>query len=254
MSQRQGQLENYAIWEQFNPRTGNWLSDTKDILIRFFQDVFFQMAPGQFHFEPGGEGSTDEKNSELIISDQGTLNTVSVERRPGIILSRGPFAYGNVSLDQMLLIDFGNGKRTHTDLLSGSFVVNCVSRNGLEADRLALTVAKLIRIYRRQLQKAGFFKLGDQVNVGTESPAGALVAGDSAEDFITVPVSFPVFYQDSWTVTPNAALLQTIAVQVQAVANRFDGSPSVPGSVDSTGLPIVGSEGVIVQAWTVSEE
>ena len=29
MSHRPGQLENYAAWEQFNPRTGDWLGDTE---------------------------------------------------------------------------------------------------------------------------------------------------------------------------------------------------------------------------------
>lgn len=258
MSHRPGQLENYAIWEQYNPRTGNWLSDTKDILIRFFQDVFHQEPPGQgrFHFEPGAadeQGSTDEKATELIISDQGPINTDSVEKRPALILSRGPFAYANTSLDHLLLQDFGTGKRTHTDLLSGSFVVNCVSRTGLEAEKLALTVGKLIRIYRRQLQKAGFFYIGAQINIGTETPAGALVAGDSAEDFILVPVSFPVFYQESWTVDPNSALLKAISTTVLSTTVRFDGSPAVPGSVDENGIPIEGAEGVIVQAWLVEE-
>lgn len=254
MSHRPGQPENYAIWEQYNPRTGDWLNDTKDILLRFLQDVFMQMPKGEFHFEPGAEnGTTDELSSELIISDQGPINTATVERRPAIILSRGPFAWANASLDQLLLQDFGTGKRTHTDLVSGSFVVNCISRNGLEADRLGLLVARLIRIYRRQLQKAGFFYIGAQVNIAPESPAGALVSGDSAEDFILVPVSFPVFYQDSWTSEPNSVLLRAISTQVLAVSSRFDGSPLVPGSVDAAGVPIVGSEGVIVQEWLVEE-
>ncbi len=257
MSVRQDSEDaNYAIWEQYNPRTGNWLSDTKDILIRFLQDVFHQQVPGQnnFHFEPGAaseQGSTDEPATELIISDQDSVNTDSVEKRPALILSRGPFAYSNTSMDQLLSLDISTGVRKHTDLLAGSFVVNCISRKGLEAERLALMVAELIRVYRRQLQKAGFFLIGAQVNVGVESPAGSLVTGDSAEDFVVVQTSFPIFYQNSWTVTPNAALLDAINLKVLSVAVRFDGTPSVPGSVDSNGIPIEGNDGVIVQAWTV---
>lgn len=255
MSLRQDSLEaNYALWEQYNPRTGNWLSDTKDILIRFLQDVFHQFPPGQncFHFEPGTGtelGSTDEAATELIISDQGPINTDTVEKRPALILSRGPFAWGNTSLDQMLVTDFGSGKRTHTDLLSGSFTVNCVSRTGLEAEKLGLLVSKLIRIYRRQLQKAGFFYIGSEINVGVESPPGALLAGDSAEDFVVVPVSFPIFYQESWTYEPLADLLAEISAKTLSVSVRFDGTPSIPGSVDENGVPIEGEDGVIVQAW-----
>lgn len=256
MPHRPGQLENYALWEQYNPRTGNWLSDTKDILLRFLQDVFYQMPPGQgcFHFEASQEvGSTDEENTEIVISDAGSVNTDSLEKRPAIIVSRGPFAWGNTSIDQLLSKGTGllQEKRVHTDLLSGSFVVNCVSRAGLEAEEIALIVARAIRIYRRQLQKAGFFHIGTLVQVGSETPAGALVSGDSAEDFINVPVSFPVFYQDSWIVQKEAVLLGAISARVEYVARHFDGSLLNPGSVDSEGNPIDGSDGVIIQAWTL---
>lgn len=256
MSHRPGQLENYALQEQYNPRTGNWLSDTKDILLRFLQDLFFQMPAGDgcFHFEAGQHpGSTDEENTEIIISDAGSVNTDSVEKRPAILISRGPFAWGNTSLDQLLKKEPGvsSFRRVHTDLLSGSFVLNCVSRAGLEAEEVALIVARAIRIYRRQLQKAGFFHIGTLVQVGSETPAGALVSGDSAEDFINVPVSFPVFYQDSWIVDKDAQLLNAICARVEYVARRFDGSLLNPGSVDSEGNPIEGSDGVIIQAWTI---
>ena len=256
MPHRPGQLENYALQEQYNPRTGNWLSDTKDILLRFLQDLFFQMPPGSgcYHFQPGQEkGSTDSETTELIISDAGSVNTDSVEKRPAIIISRGPFAYGNTSLDQLLKKEPGVGheERVHTDLLSGSFVLNCVSRAGLEAEEVALIVAKAIRIYRRELQKAGFFQIGSMVQVGTETPAGALVSGDSDEDFINVPVSFPIFYQESWIVEKEAQLLEAISVTIQYVARQWDGSLLVPGSVDQDGNPIEGSDGVIVQAWTI---
>jgi hypothetical protein len=254
MSHRPGQLENYAAWELYNPRTGDWLGDTKDILLRFLQDVFFKMEPGKgcFHFEPNRElGGTDEGTTELILTDTGPVNTDSVEKRPAIIVSRGAFSYGNTSLDQMLDYDISTGKRTHTDLLSGYFVLNCVSRAGLEAERLALITAKVIRIYRRELQKAGFFQIGSLVQVGTETPAGSLVEGDSAEDFINVPVSFPTYYQESWTWERDAALLTGINTKILAINAMYNGDPAVPGSIDVNGVPIEGAEGVIVQPWQV---
>ena len=257
MPHRPGQLAHYALQEQYNPRTGHWLSDTKDILLRFLQDLFFQMPPGEgsYHFQPGQEpGSTDEERTEIVVNDAGKVNTDSVEKRPAIIISRGPFAYGNTSLDHLLKKEPGLGheERVHTDLLSGSFVVNCVSRTGLEAEEVALIVAKAIRYYRRELQKAGFFHIGTLVQVGSETPAGALVSGDSDEDFINVPVSFPVYYQESWTVEPqDATLLAAISATIQYVARQWDGSLLVPGSVDDEGNPVEGSDGVIIQAWTI---
>lgn len=143
--------------------------------------------------------------------------------------------------------------RVHTDLLSGSFVINCISRVGLEAEEVALIVMKAIRIYRRELQKAGFFHIGTLVQVGSETPAGALVAGDSDEDFINVPVSLPVYYQESWTVEKDAELLRAITLKIEYVAKQFNGSLLYPESVDEEGNPIPGADGVIIQSWTVSD-
>lgn len=256
MSHRPGQIENYALQEQYNPRTGNWLSDTKDILLRFLQDLFHGMPKGEgcYHFAAGqAPGSTDEENTEIVITDAGSVNTDSVESRPAIIVSRGPFAWGNTSLDQLLKKEEGllAFKRVHTDLLSGSFVLNCVSRTGLEAEEVALIAARAIRIYRRELQKAGFFHIGTLVQVGSETPPGALVSGDSDEDFVNVPVSFPVFYQDSWTVDRQSQLLNALCARVQYVGRHFDDSLLNPGSVDPEGNPIPGEDGVIIQAWTL---
>jgi hypothetical protein len=144
-----------------------------------------------------------------------------------------------------------SGERTHTDLLTGSFSINCVSRNGLEAERLALLVAKAIRIYRRHLQRAGFFHIGHLVQVGTESPAGSLVSGDSDEDFVVVPVTLPVYYQTSWKVGYNATLLNSIVFKAQTVFRKLDWSLLVPDSINEDGSINESSEGVIVAAWTV---
>jgi len=255
MSHRPGETENYALWESYNPRTGSWLNDCKDILLRFLQEVFYQMeaSQGMFHFEPGSqEWETAESETELIISDSGAVNTDSVARRPAIIISRGPFAYGNTSIDQLLSHTAATDKRTHTDLITGSFVINCVSRHGLEAEKLALIVAKSVRAYRRQLQKAGFFLIGNLIQTGAESPAGSLVAGDSDEDFINVPVILPVYYEESWTAEPDVVeALEKIVLKANFVERFLDGSLVYSDALDSNGDPVEASEGVIVQAWTV---
>lgn len=267
MSHRPNQEENWALWEQYNPRTGNWLSDTKDILLRFLQDFFYQMDAGQqpslFHFEPLDATvdqadpeayQSDEKVTELIITDAGSVNTETIEKRPCIVVSRGPFAYGNTSMDQLLSINSSDGMQTHTDLLTGSFVIHCISREGLEAERLAVIVARAIRYFRLQLQKAGFFNIGTIIQVGAESSPGQLLSGDSAEDFIDVPVSIPVYYQESWTNTPESTALARITLTAYAVFRDFYGDLVSPDALDADGNPVESSEGVIVAAWTMPPE
>tara|TARA_Y100000114_G_C11746180_1_gene321714 strand:- start:553 stop:1335 length:783 start_codon:yes stop_codon:yes gene_type:complete len=243
---------------QANPRTGNWLSDTKDILIRFLQEYFSLQTPGEgmFHFSRGSIGGdlgpTDEENTEVIITDAGSVGTETVEKRPAIILSRGPFAYANTSLDNFLSQSDTSDKRTHTDLLLGSFVINCVSRNGLEAERLALLVGKAIRIHRRRIQLAGFFQIGQRIRIGSETAANQLVSGDSDEDFISVPVTFPVYYQETFSVETTATALAKITATIYSVAKKFDGSLLLPDSYNSDGTINPSSDGVVVSSWTVA--
>jgi hypothetical protein len=251
-----------ALVLQLNPRTGNWLSDTKDILIRFLQEYFAGQTSGEgmFHYSKGdiaGDfsnnlGPTDEENTEVIITDAGSLGTDVVEKRPAIVLSRGPFAYANSAMDNLLTLDESTEKRTHTDILTGSFVINCVSRNGLEAEKLALLVSKAIRIHRRRIQLAGFFQIGQRIRIGSESPANALVSGDSEEDFISVPVTFPVYYQETYSIQPSATTLAKITATVYAVARKFGGSLLYPDSYNSDGTINTSSAGVVVSSWTVA--
>ena len=147
---RQAQIEEY------NPITGNLLSDAKDLLLRFLQEFFYKMPSGQnlFDFEPGSAWATEEIQSEVIISDAGTVNTDTIEKRPAIILSRGPFAYANLGLDNITGINSTIDKRTHSDLLNGSFNISCISRLGLEAEKMALMVAKALKTHSRVLQLA----------------------------------------------------------------------------------------------------
>lgn len=263
MSHRANQEANWALWEQYNPRTGNWLSDSKDILLRFFQDFFYQMPSGEqpsvFHFEPlgtstgdGDDYKTSEQTTEIIITDAGSVNTETLEKRPCLIISRGPFAYNNMSMDNLLSIRGSDSMKTHTDLLSGSFTIHCIAREGLEAERLAVIVARALRVFRDLLQKAGFFHVGTIINIGSETSPGSLIAGDSEEDFIDVPISFPVYYQDSWTVTPESTVLNKIVLTAYAIFRDFDGDLLSPVTFDEDGNPTDDSDAVLVASWTVS--
>lgn len=261
---RPNQEENWALWQQYNPRTGDWLSDTKDIFLRFLQDFFYQMPAGQqpplFHFEPLdatkdlGEPEnyqTSEVQTEIIITDAGSVNTESIEKRPVIVISRGPFAYGNTSMDRLQSIQTATDRRAYTDLLSGSFVFNCISRQGVEAERLAVIVARAIRYYHDLLQKQGFFAVGAVIQVGVESPPGSLLSGDSTSDYVNVPVSAQVHYQESWVSTPVATALARVQFTAYAILRRMDWDLVYPDALDEDGNPVEGSESVTVAAWTV---
>jgi len=248
---RKNQGLNQANIEAINPRTGNWLRDTKEIILRFLQDLFFQMPQGQFRLVPGGPGkldyTIDEAESELIVTDQGAWNTDTVGTRPVVIVSRGRLAYGGTSLDQLQGLSFRTGVKKHTDLITGSFVINCMAPNGYEAETIAMIVAAGSNRLRVLLQRAGFFEIGKMVQVGEESPPGSLLSGDSTEDWKNVPVILPFYYQDWWSLGPlNPPVLSGVTLQAQAYGRFLNGLLTVPDVYNPDGSLNESSEGVIV--------
>lgn len=249
--------ERTELIQQYNPVTGNLLSDAKDILLRFLQEFFYQMPRGKnlFHFDPGEGWETDELTSELIITDSGAINTDTLEKRPAIIVSRNQFSYGNLGMDNFVSSIGTNDKRTHTDLLQGSFTINCLSRLGLEAEKLALMIARAIKIHRRMLQQAGFFQIGQQITIGPESPAATIYPGGSDEDYVMVGVTFPCYWQETWKINPSGLdSLNSVLLTVKNIAKTFDGSLLYPDSINSDDTINSSSDGVIIQTWTLSSE
>lgn len=255
MTRAEDLAERQQLYEQYNPRTGDWVSDGKLILLRFLRDLFYQ-TPREQSGESGRRGPSfhweaDDSVTELIVSDRKSLDTNSLGSRPAIIVSRGSFQYGNVSIDHLLTRDHATGHRSHTDLVSGSFNIHCVAEQGRTAEILAAYVAKSLRVFRRELQRAGFHLIGTQISVGEETGAGDLFGADAGSKYSMVTVSFPVYYQDAWTVDPVARQLQHLTVRVLAVATRFRGGLIDPDSVDEEGRPVEGSDAVLVAQWTV---
>jgi hypothetical protein len=254
MTRAEDQAFNEALWESHNPRTGDWVSDGKLVLIRFLRQVFHEtprvdatsgkMGPS-FHWE------ADPSVSELSILDKNSLSTDSLGRRPAIIVGRGEFRYGNISIDHMQSMSPSTGETKFTDLVQGSYVLHCVASNGRVAEILAMYVARAVRVFRRELQKAGYHLIGTHISVGEESDAGELMGPDSKSTYRQVPVVFPVYYQDNWAITPDERLLQELSVKLLAVATKFGGGLVDPDSVDEEGRPVEGHDLVIVSEWVL---
>lgn len=245
-----------SLIRTYYPLTNNLLNDTKDIILRFLRHYFSQMSTGDFQFlADGGLFTTgiSEIPTEIIITDSGTIGTDTVEKRPAIIVSRTPFSYANLGLDNLVSHTFSTDKRTHTDMMTGNFTINCISRIGLEAETLAMSVAKAFKFYRRQLQQYGFFQIGQRITVGAESPANSFLGGDSDEDFINVPVTFPVYYQETWSITPqDSETLSSISVTINSIARKVNGSLVYPDSFLESGAVNPNSDGVIVLDWNIT--
>lgn len=202
------------------------LTQFSRLFVKFLQVVFASFEKGAYRWDK------DEKNSDITISDQATINKEVVEKRPAIIVSRGPAAFANVALDQFagpLMVkqpdgtfnftpndDPTNGAKRHTDLISASMTYNCLSSEGIEAQRIAWISMYATRVLKKFLLSAGLHRVGEEIQVGAESPPGAIISGD-ANEIILVAVQVPFYFQDTWTKTPlNKTLLTKVAMALSS--------------------------------------
>ena len=207
------------------------------LFTRFMQVVFATWDKSSYKW------TSDPKTTDIIIQGEGVVTPEVVEKRPAIIVARSPTAWTNISLDQfagpLLKRDPHTGQTTfvpnmdpetgavrHTDLLSSTMVLNVLSAEGLEAVRLAGFCAYAVRVLKNALMRAGVHRVGEDIQVGCESPPGAMVQPDSTE-IILVPVTIPFFYQQTYTISPKDKLLLT---EVDTVLSSEIGYPA-PGGV-----------------------
>ena len=116
-------------------------------------------------------------------------------------------------------MDPRTGDREHQDLLTGVMTFQCISKDGLEATRLATLVARGIMRFRREITLlGGFHEISPAISIGTESPAGAsLVEGSSDNEFTAVPVQSPLHLRESWGIGAlNQDVLRSIEMRLRA--------------------------------------
>lgn len=190
------------------------------LFVRFLQLVFGSFEKGNYHWDE------DEALTDVLISDQAVSGRDVAEKRPAIIVMRGPANFAGLAMDQFHSYDPSTGARTHTDLVSCSVTYNCLSSEGVEAQRLAWISMMATRRLKRTLMRAGLHRVGEEVAMGPESPPGALIQGDPAE-ITLVTVSVPFFFQDAWSVEPvDKVLLKNIDLALTSKASD-DVSPTL---------------------------
>lgn len=212
------------------------------LFVRFLQLVFASFDKGKYHWD------LDQNITEIQISDQSTIAREAAEQRPAILVARGAANFGNIAMDQFAgphfdksgklvrNLDQASGARRHTDLVAASISYNCLSSEGVEAQRIAWIAAMATRRLKRSLMKAGLHRVGEEITVGPESAPGAVVQPDGNE-IIMVSVSVPFFFQDFWTVEPvDKVLLKNIDLALRSTVNFAPGeralnAPAINGRI-----------------------
>jgi hypothetical protein len=180
------------------------------VYLLFLQGLFEQLEPGDFRWSP------DEKLSEITITADVPIPRENVDKIPAMVVMRGPAAAGNLSLDQVREVDSKTGEKVRADLWSATMSINCLSKNDVEAQRMAWLVARHIRNFKTTIQRCGMHKIGDDLQVGPISPPGAIVSGEAEPELFLVTVFSPFHFMWKESVAPlNTKLLRGIEARLQ---------------------------------------
>lgn len=175
---------------------GDWkygpLLQVRTLYIAFTQGLFAAAPPGTYRWAPMLE------DTEIVITDENPINVDVVGKRPAIGFTRGPVQSYSLGQDDLLHYDFQTGAKKKSVLVPGTMSINCCSRVDIESEQIGWVVAEQLWMHRELLMRAGFFEIGRQFVVGSPSPAGSIVVGDSADEWYVTTVSSPFqFYRTS---------------------------------------------------------
>jgi hypothetical protein len=200
----------------------SWTNDPLNYVVRafaaFLQTIFETAPKGQFHWAPTME------DTELVITEENPVHLDVIERKPAISLILGPMRFSGTSLDDLVSLDQATGREVHTDLLPGTMSLHCLSRVAQEARFLAWLSARTIWNLRKLfIHETYIHEVGRNITVGSVSPAGALVQGDTEAEWHVVPVQCPFFLQWTDSITPltkdwtgqNVQLAREVTVGLQ---------------------------------------
>lgn len=186
----------------------------KNFALEICQLLFYEGNPIGYTWDPSQE------HTQVTIVDKHSFNLDQVGTKPAIVANRGPIRYLKTSgFRQLQDHDWKSGKRTYTDLVRGTAILSCFSRQGLEAENIAGYIFASFQNLRDELRKIGsrgimapnhlgFFRI-ETTNMGEE----ALVKSDSRIEISVVPVAIQAMVQRRWAVTPDTRKLQGLGVR-----------------------------------------
>lgn len=209
------------------------LNQVRRVYIGFAQGLFHAAPRGSFHWDPNPE------MTEIIITDENTINMDVVGVRPAITFTRSPVQFFGLGLDDLDKYDFRTGFKQKSMLIPGTMSINCCSRNDLESENLAWLYAEQLWMHRELLMRAGMFEIGRQMVVGSPSPPGSIVQADSADEWYVTTVQSPFqFYRTSRATPLGEKIIQDISINRQMIRGTSGGQGPV-ASPSGANLPFL---------------
>jgi hypothetical protein len=178
------------------------------VLCSFLMDRFSKQKPQTYRWD------ADDKQTEVVITSQAPLTSEVRGKKPAIVVMFGPVAQVRLGMDDMAYKDNLTGLQVKRLLYSGSYSLQCLSKELFEAQQLAWMCQNMIWSERSILQKTGgFFQIGQQIGLGAPSPPNSMIAQDGGESLVAVPVHVPFHFPWQVLLTPlNRPVLRDMGI------------------------------------------
>jgi hypothetical protein len=172
----------------------------KDVVLAILQKFFYDHTEFTFSY--------DDEQTKIRIADIYAENLKKLELRPAVLAKREDLRWRQVAINQFLTQSGPSMADKFTDILDSRLTLNCVAREGLEAERLAGIVFMFFTQFRNALRQLKFVHEISLPAMGSEF----LAEVDSTVDTSVVPVVINISINVSWALVEAGPVLQAINV------------------------------------------
>lgn len=152
----------------------------------FLQALFANRPPGQLRW------SFDDEETGILITGETPVNIDTPHKRPIISVVRGQSGWDGTSRDGLQELRLATNDKTFTDTVSGMMVLNCLSKEPVEAQYIAWLCFTHVRLFKEVIQRYGrLHSIANQMQIGPITPPGNVVRGSSASEWRLVQVYVP---------------------------------------------------------------
>ncbi len=198
------------------PEASEWrdapVTALRKTFVAFLQALYGFSERGEFLWTPGSD-------SEIFITDENPIRLKDVGQRPAINTVRGPMSWANLTIGGQQSVPMPGRQKKFTDLVSTTMSINHCSRNDLESEQLAWVTANHFWMLAEILTKEPMIHRIAPPSIGSPSPAGAIVQGDTEGEWFNTSVAIPTFLQVYGSVTTKNQhhMLREIRLRVDQI-------------------------------------
>lgn len=160
----------------------------------------------------------DSDASKIIILNQFPKDEKLIEKKPAVIVGRGPMAWQTSSINRLVKGGFGN--TYEAELVSGSVRVSALSHLQTESEDIASFLFTFFMSLRLKLHDNKFLKL-ESIALSPVMPKALLSGYNLIETAVDISLILPI----TWTITESGQLLEIITLNIdeymQPLAERI---------------------------------